>query len=83
MVELIGAIVASERNSRAESRVRITTGRRLSVLANLYHGLHLASLVAPGLFMLPRAELAPLHRFPAIALSLPSLDLLGPEILKG
>jgi len=37
IVRVIGATVASPRYSSAESRVRITTGRRLSGRPNVYH----------------------------------------------
>src|SRR2546425_8764373 len=53
MVRVSGAIVASPRYSNAESRVRMTTGRRLSGRPNLYQRTSPRCTIDPSFDQIP------------------------------
>jgi len=59
MVEVIGATDTSPKKSNAESRVRITTGRFLSGLANLYQRTSPLFMVPPKPVLSPNPQTLP------------------------
>jgi hypothetical protein len=61
-VRVIGAMVASPRNSRVESRVNNNTGRRLSGFPNLYHRISPRCTIHPNPAHVPKHRIHPFLR---------------------